>query len=88
MVYLRDKKNTEKLPDIWSWPELRDGVWYIVFEDGEDRKLVTSDVHVDRGKYAGTKLSELLDKGYLEWLSKLPNEPFINQMALLRLKEL
>ena len=74
--------------DVWSWYEQRGGGHYICYEDGTSEKLQTKHVVFERGKYEGDKLSDVLDKGYLQWLSKLDDDWFVPKMALIRLKEL
>lgn len=82
MMTLLDKQNS------WSWLVTEGGVHYIAFEDGEKRPLKMSDVMVERGKYQGKRLSDVLDVGYLQWMSKLEDNWFVGEMAKIRLKEL
>lgn len=56
-------KNTTT--DNWSWV---DKDWNICFEDGTRRPLQFNDVVFDAGKYKGKLLSEVEDRGYLEWV--------------------
>lgn len=62
----------------------------IVYDESGVRKpLTTSDIMVQRGKYAGYKLSEVNNSGYLKFIMKNnPEDEFIKDMFTRRLGEL
>jgi uncharacterized protein (DUF3820 family) len=62
MLYLKDKG------DVWSITS--DDGKFVLFEDGTEKELQTSDLVVAIGKYKGMNLSDVSDRWYLEWAQK------------------
>lgn len=83
MLYLKDKGNVWS---VGSMDRLR-----VLFDDGTEKDLETSDLVVTIGKYKGMDLSEVSDRGYLEWMYKScmeKNEVCTANRIKLRLDEL
>ena len=80
----------DKPDDNWGWVSLADDSW-VCFENGEREKLTTKHVLIERGKYAGTRLLDLDDAWYLNFMKKQGVENgdvFLLKCANLRLLEL
>jgi hypothetical protein len=60
MLYLKDRG------EVWSVGSM-DGK-RVLFDDGTEKDLETSDLMVTIGKYKGMDLSDVSDRGYLEWM--------------------
>jgi len=76
--------------DNWSfmWPGDMKHVYY---EDGTKRALETGDYLITFGKYSGTRVDELSDVGYLQWLERSAvekNDALLQEMCKIRLEEL
>ncbi len=83
MLYLKDRG------EVWSVGSI-DGL-RVLFDDGSEKDLETSDLMVTIGQYRGMDLSEVLDRGYLEWMYKASmekNEVCTANRIKLRLDEL
>lgn len=83
MLYLKDRG------EVWSVGSL-DGK-RVLFDDGSEKDLETSDLVVTIRKYKGIDLSEVSDRGYLEWMYSAcleKNEVLTANRIKLRLDEL
>lgn len=74
----------------WSfmWPGDMEHVYY---EDGTKRDLATGDYVVTFGKYSGTRMDEMSDVGYIQWLQKSAVEKgdaLLEKVCTMRLYEL
>lgn len=67
------------------WPGDDD---HLYNEDGKKRKLTTKDLTIEFGKYKGTKVSDITDRGYLEWLYKVKEDDwYVRKIVGMRLEE-
>ena len=74
--------------DVWSWLKDMDTV---IYEDGTTAPLTTDLLEIPFGQHSGTKLSDFMDVGYLNWMLKDAvdkGDVFMEKCVTLRLLEL
>ena len=81
-MYIIDKGN------VWSWCIDTETVRY---EDGTTAPLTTDLLEIPFGQHSGTRLSDFMDVGYLNWMLKDAvdkKDVFMEKCVTMRLLEL
>jgi uncharacterized protein (DUF3820 family) len=61
---------------------------HLYSENGDKRPLTTRDYIIPFGKYQGMRVSDITDRGYLEWLYKVKEDDwYLRKIVGMRLKE-
>lgn len=80
--------------DKWEYMKVRDND-HLYDEEGNRRRITTDDFVMPYGKYKGLALSEISDRGYLEWAQGKNREKgptyedwYFDKIVTMRIKEL